>query len=52
MVENLLLGKGLGTHVGFPIKELVQTQYGVYVVKGGATRDVRSLDIWEEQELT
>ena len=41
MVENLLLGKGEGTHVGFPTKELVQTQCGVNAVKGGATRDVR-----------
>ena len=29
--------KGKGTHVGFAAKELEQTQYGVNIVKGGAT---------------
>ena len=28
------------THVAFVAKQLEQTQYGVNVVKGGATRDV------------
>ena len=43
MGRNLLLGhKGKGTHVGFAAKELEQTQYGANVVKGGATRDVKS----------
>ena len=29
-----------GTLMGFAVKELEQTQYGVNVVKGGTTRDV------------
>ena len=48
-VENLLLGQGNGTHVEFAPKELEQTQYGINVVKGGATKDGRGSDIWEEQ---
>ena len=39
-------------HVGFVAKELDQTQYGVNVVKGGATRDVQGSEIVEEQEIT
>ena len=36
----MLLGhKGEGTHVGFGVKELEQTQYSVKVVKGGATTE-------------
>ena len=31
--------------MGFAAKELEQTQYGVSVVKGGATRDVRGPEI-------
>ena len=31
--------------MGFAAKELEQTQYGVNVVKGGATRDVWSSEI-------
>ena len=46
LVENLLLGhKGEDTPVGFVIKQLEQTQYGVNVVKGGATRDVQGSEI-------
>ena len=42
--------KGKGTHVGFAAKELEQTQYGVNVVKGGATRDVWGSEMREKQE--
>ena len=31
--------------LGFAAKELEQTQYGVSVVKGGATRDVQGSEI-------
>ena len=41
-----------GTHVAFAIKELEQTQYGIKVVKGGATRYVCGSEIWEEREIT
>mgnify|MGYP001799740074 CR=1 FL=1 len=34
------------------VKELEKTQYGVIVVKGGATRDVWGSEICEEQEIT
>ena len=37
--------KGEGIHLGFAAKELEQTQYGVSVVKGGATSDVRGSEI-------
>ena len=46
MGRKLPLGhKWEGTHVGFAAKELEQTQYGVNVVKGGATRDVQGSEI-------
>ena len=35
----------MGTWVRFAVKELEQTQYGVNVVKGGATRDVWGSEI-------
>ena len=31
--------------MGFATKELEQTQYGVNIVKGGATRDVQGSEI-------
>ena len=37
--------------MGFEAKELEQTQYGVKVVKGGATRDIPSFEI-KEQKIT
>ena len=38
--------------LGFAAKELEQTQYGVSVVKGGATRDVRVQKSGDVMEIT
>ena len=37
--------RGFKSHEGFVVKELKQSRYGVSVVIGGATRDVRDSEI-------
>ena len=37
--------------MGFPAKELEQTQYSVNVMKGGATRDVQGSEILEKHMI-